>query len=260
MGAVREGGTGTNPEIDSIGPSGLNNSGELTAKVMTQQDIDDVTGAFVQGAIDAKALNFDGIEIHGAHGYLLDQFFWETQNKRNDKYNGSVGERTRFAVEIVDAIRHAVGPDFPIILRFSQFKIPLYDAKIANNPQEFEEFLRPLVDAGVDIFHASARRFWEPEFDDSELTLAGWTKKISGKPTIAVGSVGLDVDFMSSFGGAESKTTSLENLLSRLDQEEFDLVAVGRALIGDSNWGKKMQQGQGDSIAVFQPEHLESLL
>jgi len=260
MGAQRENGTGPNPELKSVGPSGLSVTGEQTAEAMTQQDIDDVIGAFVKAAVSAKALNFDGIELHGAHGYLLDQFFWEKQNKRDDKYAGSITARTRFAVEIVEAIRHEVGADFPIILRFSQFKIPAYDAKIAETPQALEEFLSPLVDAGVDIFHASTRRFWEAEFSNSELTLAGWTKKLSGKPTIAVGSVGLDVDFMSSFGGAESKITGLDNLLTRLDQEEFDLIAVGRALIGDPDWGRKIHQDSEDSIAVFQPENLQTLI
>jgi len=260
MGAQRENGTGPNPERNSVGPSGLTATGENTAKVMTQQDIDDVIGAFVKGAINAKALNFDGIELHGAHGYLLDQFFWDKQNKRNDKYAGSITARTRFAVKIVEAIRHEVGNDFPIILRFSQFKIPAYDAKIADTPQALEEFLSPLVKAGVNIFHASTRRFWEAEFPNSELTLAGWTKKLSGLPTIAVGSVGLDVDFMSSFGGAESKTTGLDNLFTRLEEEEFDLIAVGRALIGDPNWANKIHQGRTNSIATFQPENLQTLI
>lgn len=260
MGAQREPGKGPNPELTSIGPSGLNAKGERTVKIMTQQDIDDVIAAFVKGASNAKALNFDGIELHGAHGYLLDQFFWKELNKREDKYAGSVAGRTRFAVEIVEAIRHELGNDFPIIMRFSQFKIPAYDAKIANTPGELEEFLSPLVDAGVDIFHASTRRFWEAEFQDSELTLAGWTKKLSGLPTIAVGSVGLDVDFMSSFGGAESKAASLDNLLTRLDNKEFDLIAVGRALISDPEWGKKIHQGKEDSICVFTPENLQTLL
>ncbi len=260
MGAQREPGKGPHPELTSVGPSGLNANGEQTVKIMTQQDIDDVIAAFVKAASAAKALNFDGIELHGAHGYLLDQFFWKELNKRDDKYAGSIAESTRFAVEIVEAIRHEIGSDFPIIMRFSQFKIPAYDAKIANSPAELEEFLSPLVDAGVDIFHASTRRFWEAEFQDSELTLAGWTKKLSGLPTIAVGSVGLDIDFMSSFGGAESKNTSLDNLLTRLDKEEFDLVAVGRALISDPNWAKKIHQGMGDSIATFTPENLQTLL
>lgn len=259
QGAQRAAGTGPNPELQAIGPSGYSTPGDQNAKEMSQQDIDDVIAAFVQGARDAKALNFDGIELHGAHGYLIDQFFWDELNKREDKYNGSIAARTRFAVEIIEAIRHEVGADFPIIFRFSQFKIGSYDAKLANNPQEFTEFLTPLVDAGVDIFHASARRYWEPAFADSNLTLAGWTKKITGKPSIAVGSVGLDIDFMSSFGGAQSNTTGLDELITRLDAEEFDLIAVGRALISDPAWGNKIQQGQEKSIANFSPANLQTL-
>tara|TARA_R110000824_G_scaffold315042_1_gene502009 strand:+ start:32896 stop:33999 length:1104 start_codon:yes stop_codon:yes gene_type:complete len=259
QGAQRAAGTGPNPELPAIGPSGYSKPGEQSAKIMSQQDIDDVIAAFAQAARDAKALNFDGIELHGAHGYLIDQFFWEELNKRDDKYNGSITERTRFAVEIIEAVRQAVGPDFPIIFRFSQFKIGDYDAKLAHNPQELEEFLKPLLAAGVDLFHASTRRFWEPAFDDSQLTLAGWTKKISGKPTIAVGSVGLDIDFMSSFGGAESNPASLDELITRLDNEEFDLIAVGRALISDPAWANKIQQGKEKSIATFSPADLQTL-
>ena len=235
MGAQRAAGQGPNPELEAICP-------------------------FAQAARDAKALGFDGIELHGAHGYLIDQFFWAELNKRDDHYNGSIADRTRFAVEIIRAVRHEVGNDYPVALRFSQFKIGAYDAKLANNPQEFEEFLTPLADAGVDLFHASSRRYWEPEFTDSNLTLAGWTKKISGKPTIAVGSVGLDIDFMSSFGGAESNSTSLDELITRLDNDEFDLIAVGRALISDPAWANKIQQGQENSIATFKPADLATLI
>ena len=100
--------------------------------------------------------------------------------------------RTQFAVEIVEACRREVGPDFPIIFRFSQWKMNDFKAKLAKTPDELERFLQPLVNAGVDIFHCSTRRFWEAEFDGSDLNLAGWTKKLSGKPVISVGSVGLE--------------------------------------------------------------------
>ena len=99
-----------------------------------------------------------------------------------------------------------------------------------TTPQELERFLAPLVEAGVDVFHCSTRRFWEPEFAGSNLTLAGWTKKLTGKPTIAVGSVGLTGDFISWFGGASTTTRGIDDLLARLEAGEFDLVAVGRAL------------------------------
>ena len=73
---------------------------------MSHTDIADVIKAFAHAAKDAKSLGFDGVEIHGAHGYLIDQFFWERTNKRNDQYGGkTLAERTRFAVELVEAVR-----------------------------------------------------------------------------------------------------------------------------------------------------------
>ena len=113
-------------------------------------------------------------------------------------------------------------------LRFSQWKIGDYDAKIVTTPAELEQFLKPLADAGVDIFHCSTRRFWEPEFEGSNLNLAGWTKKLTGKPTITVGSITLGADLMTSFGSPDAiKVTGIDDLLDRLERGEFDLVAVG---------------------------------
>lgn len=133
--------------------------------------------AFAQAADDAKRIGFDGIELHGAHGYLIDQFFWGKTNRRTDRYGGDLVDRTRFAVEIVKACRRAVGPDYPIALRFSQWKSSDYTAKLAETPDELARFLAPLANAGVDIFHCSTRRCWESEFIGSDLNLAGWTKK-----------------------------------------------------------------------------------
>src|SRR5690606_31751349 len=139
---------------------------------------DAVVAAFAQAAADARALGFDAVEVHGAHGYLIDQFFWEGTNRRDDAYGGSIANRTRFAAEIIAAIRARVGADLPIILRFSQWKLQDYHARLVNSPTELEQFLTPLAEAGVDLFHCSTRRFWEPEFAGSDLTLAGWTRKL----------------------------------------------------------------------------------
>ena len=101
-------------------------------------------------------------------------------------------------------------------------------AKLAHNPAELERFLKPLCDAGTDIFHCSQRRFWEPEFPGSDLNLAGWTKKITGKPTISVGSVTLNEEFMTTFrSDAGAGVTGLDNLLDRMERDEFDLIAIG---------------------------------
>src|ERR1019366_3011802 len=135
--------------------------------------INDVTRAFGEAAASAQRLGFDGVEIHGAHGYLLDQFFWHVTNRRTDGYGGDLPARTRFAVEVIREIRSRVTADFPVCLRYSQWKLQDYNAKLANSPNELERFLAPLTDAGVDLFHCSQRRIWEPEFEGSSLNLAG---------------------------------------------------------------------------------------
>ena len=231
-------GKNPNPTALPIGPSGIDvATGEKVTSAMTLSEIDQVVKAFGQAASDAKRLGFDGLELHGAHGYLIDQFFWEKTNQRQDNYGGDLIARTKFAVEIVEACRQAVGPDFPIVFRYSQWKLGNYDAKLAETPDQLSAFLAPLVEAGVDIFHCSTRRYWQPEFEGSSLNLAGWTKKLTGKPTITVGSVGLDNNFIDFFTeGKGAKTTSIAPLIERLHNKEFDLVAVGRALLADPAW------------------------
>jgi 2,4-dienoyl-CoA reductase-like NADH-dependent reductase (Old Yellow Enzyme family) len=231
---------------------------------MTRQDIEDVIRAFADAARDARRLGFDGVEIHGAHGYLIDQFFWEGTNRREDEYGGSLENRVRFAADIVAAVRDAVGPDFPVLLRWSQWKQQDYSARLVENPAELERFLAPLCHAGVDIFHCSTRRFWEPEFEGSTLNLAGWVKKITGKPTITVGSVGLAADFIPEPGEeaifSESETAGLEDLIARMSADEFDLVAVGRAIIANPEWANMVGAGRGNELRAFEKEMLMSLV
>ncbi len=247
------------PDLPSAGPSGLFKPGKQGAEPMTVQHIESVIAAFAQAAADAKSIGMDGIEIHGAHGYLIDQFFWEGTNQRSDSWGGSMENRGRFAVEIIKAIRAATGPDFPIILRYSQWKQQDYTARLAHSPQELEQFLLPLSEAGVDVFHCSQRRYWENEFEGSNLNLAGWTKKLTGKPTITVGSVGLNDDFFGAFKGQDSTTRSVDDLLERLDAGEFDLVAVGRALLQDPNWANKIKENRTDELEQYSGKALATL-
>ena len=250
-----------NPELPPIGPSGIDvNTLEQTAEPMSIAKIEEVINAFARAAADAKRLGFDGVELHGAHGYLIDQFFWKETNRRTDEYGGDLTGRTRFASRIIHAVRKAVGSRFPIIFRFSQWKTGHYDAKLAYTPMELEAFLAPLTDAGVDIFDCSTRRFWEPEFEGSRLNLAGWTRKLTGKPTISVGSVGLKGDFTNAFdGGPEAEAASVEPLVERLKAGEFDLIAVGRALLADAEWAEKIRHAREKDIHLFTKEDLKTL-
>ncbi|MGW8959317.1 NADH:flavin oxidoreductase [Paenibacillus sp. NPDC055715] len=269
VGAARKIGASNqpNPEALPVGPSGITPAGEKVVEPLKEAEIANIIEAYAQAAADAQRVGFDGIELHGAHGYLIDQFFWDKTNKRTDPYGGDLAQRTRFAVEVIEACRRAVGPDFPIVLRFSQWKMYHYEEKLAQTPEELEQFLSPLVEAGVDVFHCSSRRFWEPEFEGSDLNLAAWTKKITGKPVITVGSIGLEKAFLSELEKNNSSQTDqsssiqerLEQLVGQVEREEADLVAVGRALLVDPAFAVKLRDKRIEEIVPYSDEALKTL-
>ncbi|MCB8901112.1 MULTISPECIES: NADH:flavin oxidoreductase [unclassified Streptomyces] len=260
IGMVRKQGQAPYADAPAMGPSGIRPDGtEGTGEAMTRKDLDDVIGAFAEAAAAAERIGFDGIELHGAHGYLLDQFLWAGTNRRTDAYGGDPVARTKFAAEVVSAVRETVSPEFPVIFRFSQWKQDAYDARLAQTPQELEAILAPLAAAGVDAFHASTRRHWIPEFEDSDLNLAGWTKKLTGRPTITVGSVGLDGDFIHAFAGEGAPVQGIDDLLDRLERDEFDMVAVGRALLQDPEWAAKVLAGRTDELKPYDAAAVKTL-
>lgn len=261
MGIMDNHHSGWVPPVPFEGPSGLNRPGNSNGTTMTVKDIEDTIIAFGKAAADAKAAGFDCVELHGAHGYLIDQFFWEATNLRTDEYGGkTLPERTKFATDVIREVRKQVGEDFAIIIRLSQFKPSAYTHQLAKTPDEMEAWLTPLIDAGVDILHCSQRRFWEPEFEGSDLNFAGWAKKITGAPTITVGSVGLSGDFFGSFAGESSEPSSLDELNRRMDRGDFDLVAVGRPILADPNWVTKIKNNKIDELKGFRKEALAELV
>lgn len=244
--------------VDS--PSGLVAPGKRKYEALTEEGVADIIAAFGRSARAAHELGFDAVEIHGAHGYLIDQFFWSGTNERADRWGGpTIRDRAAFGAEVVRAVREGAGPEMPVIIRLSQWKSQDYAARNAATPDELADWLAPLTDAGVDVFHASQRRFWEPEFDGSDLNFAGWVKKLTGKPTITVGSVGLDGEFIAAFGGEGSRPASLDGLIRRLENEEFDLVAVGRAILNDPEWVTKVREGRNDELKPFERSALATL-
>lgn len=257
---------GTGPSADlHEGPSGLHKPDTPHGRAMTDADIADAIAGYAKGAAEAERLGFDAVELHGAHGYLIDQFFWGGTNRRDDAWNGStIGARSRFAREALQAVRRAVSDKFTVILRVSQWKQQDYTARLATTPDELTAWLGPLVDAGADILHCSQRRFWEPEFPELDgedgLNFAGWAKKLTGVPTISVGSVGLSNDFFHSFAGRGAEKDGLEKLIARMEREEFDLIAIGRALLADPRWVTKIREGQADQIEDFRAERMAELV
>ena len=261
----------TPPASPSFGPSGIWLPGaqvgikagpEREGPAMTLADVDAVVEAFATAVASAQRLGFDGAEIHAAHGFLIDQFLWGRTNRREDQYGK---DRARFAAEIVAACRAAVGPDFPIAMRISQFKMTDYDAKLADTPGELARLIEPLACAGVDFFDCSQRRYFRPEFDGSALNLAGWVKKLSGKATIGGGGVGLAKTSLE-YGEtniyatvASSAVDHLDDVRERLMRGEFDMVSLGRAVLGDAAWAKKVREGRHAELTPFKPELMMSL-
>lgn len=261
-GSTRSGSWAPAAPVES--PSGLVGPGDARGVSMSEADIEATIAAFASAAADARRLGFDVVEIHGAHGYLIDQFFWSGSNQRDDAWGGAdIAERSRFAVEVVKAVRAAVGPDFPVLMRVSQWKQQDFNARLADTPAAMERWLKPLIDAGVDLLHCSQRRFWEAEFPEIDgengLNFAGWAKKLTGVPTISVGSVGLSGEFLGAFRGASSAASPLDQLITRMQREEFDLIAVGRALLSDAEWAAKVQRGDAGSLRGFRASDLGTL-
>lgn len=258
-----DGGAGTLRD-DQVGPSGMAGGMGIfprpIGRTASESQIADMIEAFARGGETAYRLGFDGVAIHAAHGYLIDQFFWNVTNHRVDRYGGNITARTRFATEIVRAIRRRTHPAFPIVMRWSLWKSQDYEARMLKAVHEMEAFLGPLVDAGVDLFDCSQRRFWEPIFCDSELNLAGWTKRLTGKPTMTVGSVGLDQELFASMDeGVICVPASLSRLEQKLERGEFDLVGVGRGLIADPEWVLKVQRNAIHTTIPFSRDLLRTL-
>ncbi len=258
QGAQRDDADGVVP----VGPSGVDGLGQPRGRALETDELERIAELFAQSARTARDVGFDAVELHGAHGYLLDEFLWERTNLRTDGYGGSLSARTRFPAEVVAAVRGAVGPDYPIIFRFSQWKGVDYAASIADDPTQLQELLTPLVEAGVDVFHPSTRRHYAPAFPDhdGELSLAGWTKKVTGLPVIAVGSVGLETQFRSEKRGQIIQPASVDRLLEQFDAGEFDIVAIGRALLADPGWVNRLRAGELDGFSGYDPETALSAL
>jgi 2,4-dienoyl-CoA reductase-like NADH-dependent reductase (Old Yellow Enzyme family) len=254
----------------AIGPSGLSIA-DLAAgrgpsgRAMDERDMAEVVHAFATAAATARARGFDGVEIHAGHGFLLDQYLWPATNRRSDDHGGVPANRARFPARVIAACRSAVGPDFPLLVRISQFKIDAYDARIADDPKELGELLGPLVEAGADILHCSQREAWAPAFADSDRNLAGWAKALTGLPTIAVGSVGLAGLFTEEEAAAPGSglpgvsLDRLDRVAAALARGEFDLLAVGRALLADPDWPAKVREGRDGELRALDLAALTTL-
>lgn len=226
---------------------------------MSDEDIADAIESYAVAARNAAQLGFDGIAIHGAHGYLIDSFLWHYTNRRSDQWGGTHAGRAEFGAAVVRAIRSAIGGEMPIALRISQFKMQDYQARLAETPEDLGELLGPLADAGVDLFDCSQRFFDTPLFDGSPLNLAGWVKKLTGVASMTVGGVGLGKSNgrAAHIDPTQQTINNLPRLVERFERGEFDLVAVGRSVLNDPDWFRRAMAGE--TFLPFDQANLQRL-
>lgn len=195
-------------------------------KVMSKEDIKNVVKGFVNAAILAKRAGFDGVEIHGANGYLLDQFITVYTNERTDEYGGTLINRLRIYQKVICSVREAVGDDFIIGIRFSQSKVndSLYKwpGKEADAKITFESVKR----FGVDYIHTTEYVAKDPAFEDS-LSLAAFAKEYGKVPVIANGSVNNEAD---------------ASLL--INSNQADVISLGKIALANQNWPNVVQDKQ----------------
>lgn len=244
-----------------LSPSGLAAPGRPLGRAMSHEEIVATIEDFATACCGAMEAGFDGVEIHGAHGYLPDQFLWSGTNLRDDAWGGELAGRMRFVRALVQACRSALGPRKVLSYRYSQWKQLDYAARIADTPDELAFFLAALRESGVDLLHCSTRRYWEPAFPGSDRCLADWSRELGRLPVIAVGSVTLGTDLKSPGGRehAEALPDQVEDVGRRIAVGEFDLIALGRALLANPDWARKVQNGQLDQLADFDRTQLDVL-
>ena len=206
-----------------------------TPRALMLDEIEEIENRFTKAAIRAKTAGFDGIELHGAHGYLIGQFMSPYTNHREDAYGGDFEGRMRFPLRIIEKIRDAVGEDFPILFRLSADEFVEGGIKL----EEAKRIAVRLEEAGIDALHVSAGIYeslmtiLEPMSykEGWRVYLAKEIKKLVSVPVITVGNI--------------RYPDTVEEILSKGDA---DFVALGRALIADPEWPLKAKEGRTKEI------------
>jgi 2,4-dienoyl-CoA reductase-like NADH-dependent reductase (Old Yellow Enzyme family) len=227
---------------------------------MQESDFEQVLEAFRRTARGAVEIGCDAVEIHGAHGYLLDSFLTPGTNPREDEYGGPEENRMRFPLAVVRVVRNAVGAGFPVIYRFSQWPTQTPEEIKFHGSDDLGRWVRALRDAGVDILHASTVDAVAPAFpEEGEQSLAAWTRKLSGLPVIAVGKISVGLPMDQAYGEEGSGVTDPEPAIRSVEAGEIDLLAVGRALIPNPDWVPLVRSGRWRDLKPFHKTQLQSL-
>jgi 2,4-dienoyl-CoA reductase-like NADH-dependent reductase (Old Yellow Enzyme family) len=207
-------------------------------RAATEADIDAIIAGFAQAARHAVDAGFDGIEIHGANGYLIDNFLTSYTNQRTDRYGGSVQNRIRLAVNVAEAVLAAVPAGFPVGIRISQSKANDYDYEWSGGADDAEAIFGALGRTGLTYIHVSAHLGCGPVFGTG-LSLAGLARRYSGIAVIANGKL--------------ENTAMAEDLIGR---GEADFISIAKAALADPDWPNKIAAGVSPipfDPAIFTP-------
>ena len=219
-----------------VGPSPVDNVGGQKGRELTADEIEVVINNFVKAALRGKKANFDGIEVHAAHGYLLAQFLSSAWNKRRDDFGGTVRNRARILTEIISRIRLEVGKNYPVWCRTNGKE---YGIEHGLTIHEAKEIARLAEKAGCDAIHVSAfgygayygyNRAGMGNPGGNLAELAAEIKRVVTVPVIAVGKINLNLG---------------EQLVG---ESKADFIAIGRGQIADPNMIKKAAEGSFDEI------------
>lgn len=196
-------------------------------EAMTIYEIAEAVDGFAQAARRAQAAGFDGVEIHGANGYLLDQFLTAHTNLREDRYGGSVENRLRLTLDVIQAVRQSTTAGFVVGVRSSQGKVNDFTHKWTGGQDEAARIFSMLGTQPVDYLHTTEFEAWRPAFGEDGPSLAALARKHVPVPVLANGSL--------------HDATRAEGLIAR---QEADFVSLGRGALTHADWPARLRTGK----------------
>jgi 2,4-dienoyl-CoA reductase-like NADH-dependent reductase (Old Yellow Enzyme family) len=208
------------------------------ARAMTGGEIEQTIQDFADGARRSIEAGCDFVELHGAHSYLLHQFWRGDVNHRTDKW----GELTAFPAAVTKAVREAIGPNVPLLYRFS---VHSDDPAAADNPvtpDSLAEFLHALEAAGVDVWDISCWHESRRGYFGTDIWLPDWVAKFSDKPRLVAG------NFLTPDNASDYVATG-----------HAEAVALARALISDAEWASKAHRGDEEAIRPYDQAHWKAI-
>jgi 2,4-dienoyl-CoA reductase-like NADH-dependent reductase (Old Yellow Enzyme family) len=236
---------------ETIAPSAVRPKGEqlemyggkgefAEPREMSPEDIEDVIANFAAAAERAVDAGFDGVEVHGANGYVLDQFLTTYTNRRDDEYGGDVANRIRLTAEVGEAVQDATPNDFVVGVRVSQSKVNDPDYRWPGGEDDAEVVFGALSDAGVDYLHVTEEDVTTPAFEDGA-TLSKLADRYGDAPVIANGALEDPV---------AARAT--------VEESGADLITLAKGALANPDWPRRVAEGRPldefDFQRILQPD------